>query len=119
MHPYFRQPDVLAANAEHGIVTQAWSPIGGITLEDPVINGIAQAHGRTPTGDAALATAARSVGQPKSVTPSRIAENLDVFGFELTDDELAVVDALDTGVPGGPPPEAVTRAAFGCDIPEA
>jgi diketogulonate reductase-like aldo/keto reductase len=130
VHPYFRQPEVLAADARHGIVTQAWSPIGGITfyrdgshgstLQDPTLNAIAGAHDRTPAqvmlrwhlqqGRSAI---------PKSVTPSRIAENFDVAGFELTDAELAAIDALDTGVRGGPEPAAITREAFGRDIPEA
>ena len=129
VHPFFRQPEVLAADARHGVVTQAWSPIGGITfyrdgshgstLQDPTINSIAEAHDRTPAqvmlrwhlqqGRSAI---------PKSVTPSRIAENVDVVGFELTDADLAAIDALDTGVRGGPEPEAVTREAFGRDIPE-
>lgn len=132
VHPYFRQPDVLSTNAEHGIVSQAWSPLGGITfypgygqdrrstLEDPTIGAIAAAHGRTPAqvmlrwhlqqGRSAI---------PKSVTPSRIAENLDVTGFELTADDLAAIDALDTGHRGGPDPAAITLETFGSAIPEA
>ena len=93
VHPYFRQPDVLAANAERGILSQAWSPIGGITfyrdgsrgstLEDPTIVGIAEAHGRTPA-QVMLRWHLQQGRQviPKSVTPSRIAENFDVFDFE-------------------------------------
>jgi diketogulonate reductase-like aldo/keto reductase len=130
VHPYFAQPDVQAFGAEHGILTQAWSPIGGITfyrdgehtstLEDPVIVDIAEAHGKTPA-QVMLRWGlqhGRSV-IPKSTKPARIAENIDVFDFELTGDELAAIDGLDTGRRGGPEPEAVTLEAFGRDIPEA
>ena len=130
VHPYFRQSDVLAADAEHGILSQAWSPIGGITfyrdgsrgstLQDPTIVTIAEKHGRTPA-QVMLRWHLQQGRQviPKSVTPSRIAENFAVFDFDLSADELAAIDALDTGVRGGPEPEAVTRASFGREIPEA
>ena len=130
VHPYFRQPDVLAADAEHGIVSQAWSPIGGITsyrdgkhtsaLEDATIGRIAEAHGKTPAQVMLRwgLQQGRSV-IPKSTRPQRIAENIDVFDFELSQGELDALDALDTGVRGGPEPEAVTLEAFGRDIPEA
>jgi diketogulonate reductase-like aldo/keto reductase len=130
VHPYFRQPDVLAADAEHGIVSQAWSPIGGITfyrdsghtstLEDATIAAIAEAHGKSPAQVMLRwgLQQGRSV-IPKSTRPERIAENFDVFGFDLTADEIAALDALDTGVRGGPEPEAVTLENFGREIPEA
>ena len=130
VHPYFSQPDVQAADAEHGILTQAWSPMGGITsyrgdssrstFNDPIIGEIAKAHGKTPAqvmlrwhlqeGRSAI---------PKSVNRERIASNFDVFGFELSSEELAQIDGLNTGVRGGPEPAAVTVEAFGRDIPEA
>ncbi|RZT24661.1 diketogulonate reductase-like aldo/keto reductase [Mycobacterium sp. BK558] len=130
VHPYFKQPEALAADTEHGILNQAWAPIGGITfyregphtstLENPVIGGIAAAHGRTPV-QVMLRWHIQQGRQviPKSVNPSRIAENFDVFGFELTAEQLAAIDALDTGIRGGPEPEDVTRETFGRDIPEA
>jgi 2,5-diketo-D-gluconate reductase A len=130
VHPYFRQSELLAADAEHGILSQAWSPIGGITfyrdgshgstLQDPTIGAIAAAHGKTPA-QVMLRWHVQQGRQviPKSVTPSRIAENFDVFDFELTADQLAAIDALDTGVRGGPEPEQITRETFGLVIPEA
>lgn len=130
VHPYFTQPSVQAANTEHGILTQAWSPMGGITsyrgdgskstFTDPVIGEIAGALGKSPAqimlrwhlqeGRSAI---------PKSVNPERIAANFDVFDFELTAEQLVAIDALDTGVRGGPEPAAVTLEAFHRDIPEA
>lgn len=130
VHPYFRQSQLLAADTEHGILNQAWAPIGGITfyregphtstLENPVIGEIASAHDKTPA-QVMLRWHIQQGRQviPKSVTPSRIAENFDVFDFDLTAAQLAAVDGLDTGIRGGPEPEDVTREKFGRDIPEA
>jgi diketogulonate reductase-like aldo/keto reductase len=129
VHPYFAQRDVQTLDAEHQILTQAWSPIGGITfyrdgqhtstLQDPVIGGIAQAHDKTPAQVMLRwhLQQGRSV-IPKSTKPQRIAENLDVFDFDLTTEELAAIDALDTGQRGGPEPEVITQEDFGRPIPE-
>jgi 2,5-diketo-D-gluconate reductase A len=130
VHPYFRQPAVLAADAEHGILSQAWSPIGGITfyregrldntLQDPLIGRIAKEHDRTPA-QVMLRWHIQQGRQviPKSVTPARIAENFAVLDFDLTTEELAAVDALDTGVRGGPDPATVTPDTIRREIPEA
>ena len=129
VHPYFAQREVQALDAEHGILTQAWSPIGGITfyrdgqhsstLEDPVIGDIAKAHDKTPAQVMLRwhLQQGRSV-IPKSTNPQRIAENIDVFDFELSTEELAAIDALDTGKRGGPEPELITLESFGRPIPE-
>jgi diketogulonate reductase-like aldo/keto reductase len=130
VHPYFAQREVQAFGAERGILTQAWSPIGGITfyregehtstLEDPVIVEIAQAHGKSPAQ--ILLRWGLQHGRsviPKSTKPTRIAENIDVFDFELSADEMTAIDGLDTGRRGGPEPEAITLEAFGREIPEA
>ncbi len=129
VHPYFTQREVREFCAERGILIQAWSPIGGITfyrdgshgstLEDPVIGAIAKAHGKS----AAQVMLRWHLQQgrsviPKSTRPLRIAENIDVFDFELTSDELAAIDGLDTGRRGGPEPSAITLEAFGRPIPE-
>ncbi|MQY21662.1 aldo/keto reductase [Nocardia macrotermitis] len=130
VHPYFRQSELLAVDGEHGILDQAWSPIGGITfyrggphgstLEDPVIVKIAAAHGKSPA-QVMLRWHLQQHRQaiPKSVRPARIAENFDIFDFELTAAELAAIDALDTGVRGGPDPVDITRETYGREIPEA
>jgi diketogulonate reductase-like aldo/keto reductase len=107
LHPYLQQREVQDFNAEHGILTQAWSPIGGITfyrdsshgstLDDPVLGDLAGAHGKSPA-QVMLRWGlqhGRSV-IPKSTKPSRIAENINVFDFELSADEMAAIDGLDT-----------------------
>ena len=130
VHPYFRQSELLAVDDKHGILNQAWAPIGGITfyregshgstLKDPVLTGIAAAHAKTPA-QVMLRWHLQQGRQviPKSVTPARIAENFDIFDFELTADQLAAIDALDTGIRGGPEPEDVTRERYGIEIPES
>ncbi|WP_282944628.1 aldo/keto reductase [Cellulomonas endometrii] len=130
VHPYFQQRELLAKDAALGILSQAWSPIGGITfyrdgahgstLEDPTIVDIARAHGKSPA-QVMLRWHLQQGRQaiPKSTKPARIAENLDVLDFELSAEELARIDALDTGVRGGPEPEQITLDTFGREIPEA
>jgi diketogulonate reductase-like aldo/keto reductase len=129
LHPYFQQPELQSVHAERGIATQAWSPIGGITsyrdsgktsFEDPTLLEIGRDHGRSTAqimlrwhlqrGRSAI---------PKSTKPARIAENFDVFDFELSADEVAAIDALDTGMRGGPDPDSITLESFGREIPEA
>jgi 2,5-diketo-D-gluconate reductase A len=130
VHPYFQQRELQALNEKHGILTQAWAPIGGITfyrpgfsrstLEDPVILDIARSHGKS----AAQVMIRWGVQEgrsviPKSVRPERIAENFDVFDFELSAEQLAAIDALDADQRGGPDPDLITLENFSRDIPEA
>ena len=131
LHPYFQQRNVQDAGRQHGILTQAWSPIGGITfypgwgdhrrsvMDDETIAAIAAAHGRTPAQVMLRwgIQQGRSV-IPKSTNPARIAENIDV-DFELSADDLARIDALDTGERGGPDPDAARDEFFDRVIPEA
>ncbi|MEU9397610.1 aldo/keto reductase [Streptomyces sp. NPDC048324] len=132
IHPYFQQRSVLNFDTAHGILSQAWSPIGGITfypgygedrrsvLQDPAVTAIAERHGKSPAQ--VLLRWGLQQGRsviPKSTKRHRIAENIDVFDFELTADELTALDALETGRRGGPEPENITLAAYGRAIPEA
>lgn len=97
LHPRFTQPELRAFHAEYGIATEAWSPLGqGTILEDATIGAIAQTH------DVSAAQVILrwhlqlgNVVIPKSVTPARIAANFDVFGFELSTDEVERITALD------------------------
>ncbi|MCC7371993.1 MAG: aldo/keto reductase [Chloroflexi bacterium] len=129
LHPYFQQTALQRLHAEHGILTQAWSPIGGITsyrggevstFDDPTLFEIGRLHGKS-AAQVMLRwhlQAGRSA-IPKSVKPARIAENFDVFDFELSGDQIAAIDALDTGVRGGPDPDSITLEKYGFEIPEA
>jgi diketogulonate reductase-like aldo/keto reductase len=107
LHPRLAQRELRRLHAELGIVTEAWSPLArGELLDDPAVVAIAQRHGRTPAQ--VLIRWHLQIGNvviPKSVTPARIAENFDVFGFELTAEEIAAIDALDRGERIGPDPD--------------
>lgn len=120
LHPFFVQHDHDVAHARLGIVTQAWSPIGGIQrywgdgaterdpLSHPTIAALAEKYGKT-----AAQVVLRwqiQLGHsviPKSIKATRIRENIDIFDFSLTDDEVASISALDTGKRGGPDPETL------------
>ncbi|MFE2430439.1 aldo/keto reductase [Streptomyces sp. NPDC059373] len=107
LHPNLPQAELRAFHAAHGIATEAWSPLGsgrGL-LEDPALAALATKHGKTPAQ--VVLRWHLQIGNvviPKSVTPSRIRENLDVFDFELDADDLAAIDALDNGTRLGPDP---------------
>jgi 2,5-diketo-D-gluconate reductase A len=101
LSPYTTRDASRAFDAEHGIVTESWSPIGGQSDDlrsDPVITEIAERHGKSPT-QAVLRWHIQLglVTVPKSGNPARIAENIDIFDFALTDDEMAAISALDRG----------------------
>jgi diketogulonate reductase-like aldo/keto reductase len=125
LHPSFAQHELRAAHQRLGIVTQAWSPIGGISryagtaagpkdpLTDPVVRNLAARYGKTPAqivlrwhlehGTAVV---------PKSIHVERIKENFAVFDFALTAGEVAAIDLLDSGLRGGPPPESVDDQTY-------
>ncbi len=107
LHPHLQQHASREKHAELGIATEAWSPLGqgkGL-LEVPAIVAIAQKHGRTPA-QVVLRWHVQlgNVVIPKSVTPSRIAENIDVFGFELDPEDLGAISALNEDRRLGPNP---------------
>lgn len=107
LHPYLTQAGLRREHASRGIVTEAWSPLAqGAVLRDPVITEIAEAHGRTP-GQVVLRWHIQlgNVVFPKSMTPSRIEENIDIFDFELTPEEMDRIEALDRGERTGPDPD--------------
>jgi 2,5-diketo-D-gluconate reductase A len=114
LHPQLQQSELRAFHDRHGIMTEAWSPLGqgkGL-LEVPTVVAVAQKHGRTPA-QVVLRWHLQisNVVIPKSVTPSRIKENLDVFDFELDADDLAALAALDEGKRLGPDPATFAYGA--------
>ena len=107
LHPGLQQNELRALHAEHGIATEAWSPLAqGALLDDEVLVSLADRHGKSPA-QVVLRWHLQlgNVVIPKSVTPSRIEENFDLFGFELTDDEVARITALDRSKRTGPDPD--------------
>jgi 2,5-diketo-D-gluconate reductase A len=107
LHPLLNQAELRAVNAEHGVVTEAYGPLGvGKLLDNPTITSIAQAHSKTPAQ--VLIRWSIQLGNvviPRSATPERIKSNLDVFDFELTADEMATLNGLDDGTRFRPDPE--------------
>ena len=110
VHPYFTNEDVRAYGLEHGIATEAWSPIAqGQVLDDPAITGVAEALGRTPAQVVLRWHIQRGdIVFPKSVTPQRVKENYEIFDFELSADDMVAVSSLDKGEQGrtGPNPDS-------------
>ena len=129
IHPLFTQKELCKTNQSLGIVTQAWSPIGGSVrkfgdpskvsdpLTHPTLIGLAEKYGKTPAqvvlrwhleqGRSAI---------PKSFRPERIAENFDLFDFALSAEDLAAIDALDTGKRSGANPETMSAAGLNVTI---
>ena len=111
LHPYLQQQELREFHTANDIVTEAWSPLasGGDVLTDDTIAGIAEKHGVTPAQ--AILRWHIDLGNvviPKSVTPSRIRENFDIFGFALDADDLAAIEKLDRGHRTGPNPDEFT-----------
>ncbi|MFH9348636.1 aldo/keto reductase [Kitasatospora sp. NPDC017646] len=108
LHPYFPQEELRAFHARHGIATEAWSPLGQgkELLSEPALAEIAGKHGRT-VAQVVLRWHLQNgvIAIPKSVTPSRIRENLDVTGFELDAEDLAAIAGVATGKRIGPDPQ--------------
>lgn len=111
LHPRFQQAGLRREHADRGIVTEAWSPLAqGAALTDPVIAELAAEHGRTPA-QIVLRWHLQlgNVVFPKSATPERIAENIAVFDFHLSDGEMGRIAELDRGERIGPDPDAFVR----------
>ncbi len=107
VHPYFTQQDVRSYGVEHGIVTEAWSPIAqGKVLDDPTIGRIAKRYGKTPAQVTLRWHIQRGdVVFPKSATRSRVQENFAIFDFELADDDVTDISLLDREERIGPHPD--------------
>jgi 2,5-diketo-D-gluconate reductase A len=106
LHPHFQQAGLRAWHAEHAIATEAWSPLAqGELLDDETIGRLAESHGKTPA-QVILRWHLQlgSVVIPKSVTPERIRGNIELFDFELSSEDMAAIESLDSGGRIGPDP---------------
>ncbi len=125
LHPAFTQRDLRDEHKRIGIVTQAWSPLGGSVrrtgqpgkagdpLGHPTVVGLAKKYGKTPAQVVLRWHIDRGWSAvPKSFRPERIIENFDVFDFTLTTEDISAIDALDTGLRSGPDPEVVHATTF-------
>jgi len=112
LHPYLQQRELRQWHEDHGIATEAWSPLAqGAVLGDETIVSIARAHGMTPAQTVLrwhLQLA--NIVIPKSVTPQRMRENFDLFGFELSDEEMEMIEGLDREERIGPDPATFALA---------
>jgi 2,5-diketo-D-gluconate reductase A len=111
LHPALQQPELREYHRTHGIATEAWSPIAqGQVLDDPIIAELADRHDRTPA-QVVLRWHIQlgNIVFPKSKTPSRIRENINIFDFELSDDDRAMIATLDRGHRTGPDPDSFPR----------
>jgi len=111
VHPYLANDEVRAFDAEHGIATEAWSPIAkGNVLDDPTVVRIAEANGKTPAQVTLRWHVQRGdIVFPKSVTRSRVEENFRIFDFELSEADMVDITALDRGERTGPDPDTFNR----------
>lgn len=112
LHPGFAQADMRAFHAKHGIATESWSPLGqGKMLEHPVLAEIGQRHGKTPAQVMIRWHLQHGlVVIPKSVTPARIRENINVFDFTLTAQDMDAIDGIPEAGRLGPDPEKFAMA---------
>ena len=113
LHPYLTQEPLRAVHRELGIATEAWSPLAqGAVLGDPVITRIAAAHGKTPA-QVVLRWHLQlgNIAIPKSVTAERIRENIELFDFELAEEEIDAISALNRDERTGPDPDSFSAGA--------
>jgi 2,5-diketo-D-gluconate reductase A len=100
LNPRITRPEHQIYDREHGIVTVAWSPLGARSdlLDDPTLKGLAEKYGKTPAQIILRWDIQQGlVPIPRSSNPQRLAQNIDIFDFTLSDADMAAISALDTG----------------------